>query len=77
MRMTKTIRLSTLDAVLLATNVFALGALCALMLLRGPNVPTILLTIGAGGMAFGKIGGALARRARDESPSYGRSVDDP
>jgi len=67
MRVVKTIRFSMLDGVLVATNLLAFGALCTLMLLRGPSVPTFLLTIGACGMAFGKIGAAVARREPNES----------
>lgn len=68
MRMARIIRFTMLDAVLVATNLLAFAALCTLMLLCGPTVPAILLAIGAGGIAAGKIGAAVARRERDDSP---------
>jgi hypothetical protein len=44
---------------LLCVNCFVLGGLVVLILLRGPSVPTILLALGAAGMAIGSIGRAL------------------
>ena len=66
--MAKIIQFSMLDGVLVATNLLAFAALSTVMLLRGPSVPVFLLTIGAGGMAVGKIGAAFAGRKRNESP---------
>ena len=68
MHMAKIIQFSMLDGVLVATNLLAFAAIGTVMLLRGPSVPAFLLTIGAGGMAAGKIGAAFARRERDKSP---------
>ena len=52
--------LSKLDLFLLSTNLIALGGLVVLIILRSPSVPSVLLAVGALGMAIAKIGKALA-----------------
>jgi hypothetical protein len=61
----KHLRLSTLDLALLLVNVLALGGLLVLMAVRGADVPVVLLAVGAGGMAIGKLGRALAGGSKD------------
>ena len=52
-------RFTTLDLLLLSTNLIALGGLIVLMALRGPSGPTIMLTVGALLTAVAKVGRAV------------------
>ena len=59
-------KMTKLDLSLLCINLFVLGGLLVLMMLRGPSVPAVLLAIGTAGMAIGKLGKAFASRMKDE-----------
>jgi hypothetical protein len=51
-------KLTKLELILLGVNLFVLDGLVVLMALRGPSTASVLLLIGTGGMAIGKIGRA-------------------
>jgi hypothetical protein len=51
--------LTKLDLTLLCVNLVVFGGIVVLMALRGPNGPTVLLALGAAGMAIAKVGRAL------------------
>ena len=53
--MKRTFCITRTGLISLLLNVFVLGGCIVLMLLRGPNGPLILLTVGTIGMAAGKI----------------------
>jgi hypothetical protein len=58
--------MTKLDLGLLCVNLFALGGIIVLMMLRGPSAPAVLLTVGAAGMAISRLGKAFASATKDE-----------
>lgn len=56
-------KITKLDLFLLSTNLLVLGGLLVLIILTGPDVPRVLLTIGAAGMAIAKLSKALSAGA--------------
>jgi hypothetical protein len=59
-------KMTELDLGLLCVNFFVLGGILVLMTLRGPSVPTVLLAIGAAGVAIGKLGKTFASTIKDQ-----------
>jgi hypothetical protein len=53
-------KITKLELGFLCLNLIVLGGALVLMLLRGPNTPLVLLTIGTLGMAIAKIGKAYS-----------------
>jgi hypothetical protein len=64
-------RITKLDLFLLCTNLTGFGAAMALLAIRGPSGPIVLLAIGSSLMAVAKIGKALTRSAGPDPESGG------
>ena len=65
------LHLNRVQAAFLLLNVFVLGGCVVLLLVSGPSVPLILLTVGALGMAVAKIAQGFKREGASEHVERG------